>query len=53
MIVSDFWNETPERRFSSESYDCCSAKIALETGPAGPVSNAIFALQQTLASGKL
>ena len=46
MIVSDFWNKTPEHRFSSEAYDCHSAKMALETGPAGPVSNAIFALQK-------
>ena len=43
----DFWNEAPERRFSSEAYDCRSAKIALKTGPAGPVSNVIFALRQT------
>ena len=47
MILSDLENEAPENSFLSDAYDCRSAKIALETGPIGPVSNAIFALRQT------
>ena len=48
----DFRNEVPERRFSSEPYYCRCAKIALETGPAGPVSNVILALWHTQVKGK-
>ena len=44
MIESDFWNEVPERRFSSEAYDCWSAKIVLETAPYGAASVVIFEL---------